>query len=88
MIKAENQQPIPNVEVYKGSGFLTKTPYYYSFPSRYNVAYANELEHFIDVVQGNACYEVIIITMSGSDRTSRSNKSKTTLYDVIYTVLQ
>jgi len=51
MIKAENQQPIQDVESSNGSERKT-CPMYYSFASRYHAAYMNEMEHFLNVVEG------------------------------------
>jgi len=28
-------------------------PIYFSFPSRYQLAYVNEMQHFLDVIQGD-----------------------------------
>jgi hypothetical protein len=30
-------------------------PIYFSFPSRYQLAYVNEMQHFLDVIQGEDC---------------------------------
>lgn len=52
MLVAGNQQPIQNVECYKNPEDLQKSPIYYGFPSRYEAAYAQEIEHFLDVLEG------------------------------------
>lgn len=51
MIKVENERPSHSTEVYIGQTGVTLNPIYYSFPSRFNVAYRSEIEHFLDVVQ-------------------------------------
>jgi myo-inositol 2-dehydrogenase/D-chiro-inositol 1-dehydrogenase len=51
MIKAENQQPIHNVESYTGRS-VVKAPIAYSFPSRYAEGYELEMLHFLDVLRG------------------------------------
>ncbi|XP_046978693.1 uncharacterized oxidoreductase YrbE-like [Vanessa cardui] len=51
MIKVENERPIHSIELYKEQTGVNLNPIYYSFPSRYKVAYKRELEHFLDVVQ-------------------------------------
>ncbi|CAH2091901.1 unnamed protein product [Euphydryas editha] len=51
MIKVENERPSHSTELYIGQSGVTLNPIYYSFPSRYNVAYRREIEHFLDVVQ-------------------------------------
>lgn len=51
MIKVENERPSHSTEMYIGQTGVTLNPIYYSFPSRFNVAYRSEIEHFLDVVQ-------------------------------------
>lgn len=51
MIKAENQQPIYNVESYTEQS-VVKAPIAYSFPSRYVEGYEIEMKHFLDVLEG------------------------------------
>ncbi|XP_044262218.1 inositol 2-dehydrogenase-like [Tribolium madens] len=53
MMKAENQQPISNLETYTEKS-VTKAPIAYSFPSRYADGYAMEMKHFFDVLEGKA----------------------------------
>lgn len=52
MIKVDNQQPTHGVEVHVGQSGPTKAPIWYNFASRYSESYVNEMEHFLDVVQG------------------------------------
>ncbi|CAH0717227.1 unnamed protein product, partial [Brenthis ino] len=51
MIKAENERPAHSTETLLGHSGVQLNPIYYSFPSRFKVAYQRELEHFLDVVQ-------------------------------------
>lgn len=51
MIKVENERPCHSTEIVIGHEGIKQTPIYYSFPSRYQLAYKLELEHFLDVVQ-------------------------------------
>ncbi|XP_041973397.1 uncharacterized oxidoreductase YrbE-like [Aricia agestis] len=51
MIKVENERPAHSTETVIGQEGIKLNPIYYSFPSRYKIAYQNELEHFLDVVQ-------------------------------------
>lgn len=51
MIKVENERPCHSTEIVLGHEGVKQTPIYYSFPSRYKLAYQRELEHFLDVVQ-------------------------------------
>ncbi|XP_038213439.1 uncharacterized oxidoreductase YrbE-like [Zerene cesonia] len=58
MIKVDNQVPAHSTEyVIKQEG-VKKNPIYYSFPSRYKLAYQRELEYFLDVVQYGAPVDV------------------------------
>jgi len=50
MVQAENRQPTTTI-VSTDKGLLTD-PFCWSFPQRYVEAYARELDHFADVVQG------------------------------------
>lgn len=52
MVKVENQQPIQGVELTYGLE-RKSCPMYYSFATRYQNAYVSEMEHFLDVVEGN-----------------------------------
>nr|AAV91366.1 hypothetical protein 13 [Lonomia obliqua] len=51
MIKVENERPCHSTETVIGHEGVKLTPIFYSFPSRYRLAYAREMEHFLDVVQ-------------------------------------
>nr|CAH7743398.1 unnamed protein product [Callosobruchus chinensis] len=51
MIKAENRCPMQSVEHFLPDR-IEGSPIYYSFASRYQEAYRQEMEHFIDVLQG------------------------------------
>lgn len=52
MIKAENQQPIHSLETYNGIENINRPPIYFSFASRFQNGYINEMEHFLDVLEG------------------------------------
>lgn len=52
MIKAENQQPIHSLETYNGIENISRPPIYFSFASRFQNGYINEMEHFLDVLEG------------------------------------
>lgn len=52
MIKAENQQPIHALETYNGTENISRPPIYFSFASRFQNGYINEMEHFLDVLEG------------------------------------
>ncbi|XP_039746330.1 inositol 2-dehydrogenase-like [Pararge aegeria] len=58
MIKVENEKPAHSLESYIGQDGIKLNPIYYSFPSRYKIAYRRELEHFLDVVQYGVPIEV------------------------------
>ncbi|GBP51034.1 Uncharacterized oxidoreductase YrbE [Eumeta japonica] len=58
MIKVENERPCHSTETLVGHEGLKQTPIYYSFPSRYRLAYIRELEHFLDIVQKGVPMEV------------------------------
>ena len=51
MIKIENERPAHSIETFIEHNGVKLNPIYYSFPSRFKVAYQRELEHFLDVVQ-------------------------------------
>ncbi|XP_069696501.1 inositol 2-dehydrogenase-like isoform X2 [Periplaneta americana] len=55
IISCANERPMPGVTSQTSGlqGSVT-VPNFYSFPARYNTAYANEMEHFLDVLQGKA----------------------------------
>jgi len=52
MVQAENKQP--TTLVHSTDMGLNTDPNCYSFPQRYEHAYANELNHFVDVMDGKA----------------------------------
>ncbi|XP_075972833.1 myo-inositol 2-dehydrogenase-like isoform X2 [Anticarsia gemmatalis] len=58
MIKVENEKPYHSTESYIGHEGIKHSPIYYSFPSRFKVAYQRELEHFLDVVNNGVPIEV------------------------------
>lgn len=47
MIRADNEQPIHCVDSQVGLNGIKTAPIWYSFPSRYRLAYQNEMEHFL-----------------------------------------
>lgn len=49
-----NTQPCHCVTTHYGTEGLNTPPIWHSFPSRYADAYKNEMEHFLDIVQGKA----------------------------------
>lgn len=52
MISATNEQPMHCVAAQLGQNGLVTPPIWYSFPSRFRLAYRRELDHFIDVALG------------------------------------
>ncbi|XP_074104476.1 inositol 2-dehydrogenase [Cotesia typhae] len=52
LVRAENEQPIHCVETMYNYNGPNTAPIWYSFPSRFRLAYQKELDHFIDVVLG------------------------------------
>ncbi|XP_069699337.1 myo-inositol 2-dehydrogenase-like [Periplaneta americana] len=52
MLTSSNEQPMSGIESHIGLQGGNTTPIYYSFPSRYKMAYLNEMEHFLDILQG------------------------------------
>ncbi|VVC87217.1 unnamed protein product [Leptidea sinapis] len=58
MIKVDNQRPSHSTEYLIGQEGVKFNPIYYSFPSRYKLAYQRELEHFLDVIQYGAPIDV------------------------------
>ncbi|XP_048481049.1 uncharacterized oxidoreductase YrbE [Plutella xylostella] len=58
MVKVENERPCHATEALLGQDGVQLTPIYYSFPSRYRLAYRRELEHFLDIVQKGTPMEV------------------------------
>ncbi|XP_063927678.1 inositol 2-dehydrogenase-like [Zophobas morio] len=57
MIKAENRQPIYNVETYTERD-VVRAPIHYSFPSRYQEGYENEMRHFLEVLEGKTSLSI------------------------------
>jgi len=53
MLKAENRSPVGNLELFTNES-IKRAPIDYSFPSRYGEAYRNEMDHFIEVLDGKA----------------------------------
>ncbi|XP_038213457.1 uncharacterized oxidoreductase YrbE-like [Zerene cesonia] len=51
MIKVDNEKPAHSTDFVIGQEGYKTNPIYYSFPSRFKVAYERELEHFLDVIQ-------------------------------------
>ncbi|XP_069699335.1 inositol 2-dehydrogenase-like [Periplaneta americana] len=59
MITCGNERPMCGLESQIGlRGGLTE-PIYFSFPSRYYLAYVNEMEHFLDVIEGKDTLKVL-----------------------------
>lgn len=58
MISATNEQPMHCVTAQLDQTGLQTPPIYYSFASRFKLAYRRELDHFVDVVLGKAQPEV------------------------------
>lgn len=52
MVRAENEQPMHCVETMYGFNGPNTAPIWYSFPSRFFLAYQHEMNHFFDVVLG------------------------------------
>ncbi|XP_063980711.1 inositol 2-dehydrogenase-like [Diachasmimorpha longicaudata] len=52
MIRAENEQPIHCVETQYGHDGPRHAPIWYSFPSRFRLAYRREMDNFLDIVLG------------------------------------
>ncbi|XP_067006618.2 uncharacterized oxidoreductase YrbE [Anabrus simplex] len=52
MLQCNGENPMCGYDSYLGSGGQTKTPIYYSFPSRYKIAYSREMAHFFNIVEG------------------------------------
>lgn len=51
MVRVANEQP-NNVETMYGFNGPTTAPIYYSFASRFKLAYMREMDHFLDIVLG------------------------------------
>jgi myo-inositol 2-dehydrogenase/D-chiro-inositol 1-dehydrogenase len=52
MLICNNERPVCGVESQVGLRGRLEEPIYFSFPSRYHLAYINEMEHFLEVIQG------------------------------------
>ncbi|KAK0079363.1 hypothetical protein PV325_001350 [Microctonus aethiopoides] len=52
MVRAENEQPTHSVETMFGYRGSNTPPIYYSFASRFKLAYQYEMDHFLDIVLG------------------------------------
>lgn len=54
MLKVENQQPVYNLQSFSKNGVKT-APISYSFASRYERSYQEEMRYFLNVLQGLFC---------------------------------
>ncbi|PNF29102.1 putative oxidoreductase YrbE [Cryptotermes secundus] len=54
MLTSSNERPMHGIESHIGFQGGNTMPIYYSFPSRYKMAYLNEMEHFLDILQDKA----------------------------------
>lgn len=52
MLISSNERPMPGIESHIGLQGCNTMPIYYSYPSRYKMAYLNEMEHFLNILQG------------------------------------
>jgi predicted dehydrogenase len=52
MLTCNNERPMCGMESQIGLRGRLAEPIYFSFSSRYQLAYINEMEHFLDVIQG------------------------------------
>jgi hypothetical protein len=52
MLTCNNERPMCGMESHIGLRGRLAEPMYYSFSSRYQLAYVNEMEHFLNVIQG------------------------------------
>ncbi|XP_021930210.1 uncharacterized protein LOC110834895 [Zootermopsis nevadensis] len=59
MLICNNERPMCGVESQIGLRGSQDQPIYFSFPSRYHRAYVNEMEHFLDVIQGKDKLKVL-----------------------------
>jgi len=57
MVRAANEQP-NYVETMYGFNGPTTAPIYYSFASRFKLAYVQEMDHFLDIVVGK-CESIV-----------------------------
>jgi myo-inositol 2-dehydrogenase/D-chiro-inositol 1-dehydrogenase len=53
MLTCNNERPMCGMESQIGLRGSLVEPIYFSFPSRYQLAYVNEMQHFLDVIQGD-----------------------------------
>jgi len=53
MLTCNNERPMCGMESQIGLRGSLVEPIYFSFPSRYQLAYINEMQHFLDVIQGD-----------------------------------
>ncbi|XP_058792926.1 inositol 2-dehydrogenase-like [Phymastichus coffea] len=82
MIAAANEQPIHCVTTQYGQNGIRSPPIWYSFPSRFRNAYAQEMEQFIDVVHGKRqvpvhAKEILAVSKiaSACEESARSGKA-------------
>lgn len=54
VVEASNEQPVHCVTTQYSQNGQRTPPIWYSFASRFKLAYYKEMEHFLDVVLGNA----------------------------------
>lgn len=59
MVQCNNQRPLSGYETNINLEGNQHMPMWYSFPSRYHAAYATEMEHFLDVIDGKATSSVL-----------------------------
>jgi hypothetical protein len=52
MLTCNNERPMCGMESHIGLRGRLAEPIFFSFPSRYQLAYVKEMEHFLDVIQG------------------------------------
>jgi hypothetical protein len=60
MLTSSNERPMPGIESHIELQGGNTMPIYYSFPSRYKMAYLNEVEHFVDILQG-ICNHLLLV---------------------------
>ncbi|PNF29151.1 putative oxidoreductase YrbE [Cryptotermes secundus] len=59
MLTCNNERPMCGMESHIGLRGRLAEPIYFSFSSRYQLAYVNEMEHFLDVIQGKDMLKVL-----------------------------
>jgi len=86
MVQAENRQP--TTVVHSTDQGLVTDPNCYSFPQRYEHAYANELAHFVDVITGKAQPRLshddarkVAIIADAAEESARSGRKVVVSYD-------